>query len=195
MYRAHSLSHPQSFALHQRGATLVVTLVLLVVVIILGVSAAVMGNLGERMARNSRDQNIALQAAEAALRDARQDILTARRFNGGTGATATCDGAGFKGFCLAATTGAPVWDRYLEDTARSVQYGELTARTAAQVFRDDSVPGGVRAQPRYVIEALPDPEGVSLRAPSSSNWVYRITAIGYGALPGTQVIVQEVIRP
>ena len=58
----------------QRGVTLVIVLMLLVVVTLLGVGAARMAMLAERSARNDRDYQVAWQAAEAALMDAQFDI-------------------------------------------------------------------------------------------------------------------------
>ena len=58
----------------QRGAILVVTLLFMTILTILGIAALSTGVLEEKMARNSRDYNIALQAAEAVLQDARFDL-------------------------------------------------------------------------------------------------------------------------
>ena len=58
----------------QRGVTLVIVLMLLVIVTLLGVGAARIALLGERTTRNERDYQIAWQAAEAALMDAQFDI-------------------------------------------------------------------------------------------------------------------------
>ena len=58
----------------QRGAILVVVLLFMTILTILGISALSTGVLEEKMARNSRDYNIALQAAEAVLQDARYDL-------------------------------------------------------------------------------------------------------------------------
>jgi type IV pilus assembly protein PilX len=53
----------------QRGAVLVVALLMLLVMTILGVTAMQMSRSEERMAGNSRDVNLAFQGAEAGLRD------------------------------------------------------------------------------------------------------------------------------
>ena len=53
----------------QRGASLVISLLLLVALTVLGISTIRTTNLQERMAGNARDLNIALQGAEAGLRD------------------------------------------------------------------------------------------------------------------------------
>jgi type IV pilus assembly protein PilX len=52
----------------QRGATLIITLVMLVLITLLGVSAIRASTGDEKMAGNTRDRDRAMQAAEAALR-------------------------------------------------------------------------------------------------------------------------------
>jgi type IV pilus assembly protein PilX len=65
-------SHPysRSFARRQQGAVLVVSLLLLLVMTLLGLGASQSTRLQERMAGNQRDQEMALQGAEASLRAA-----------------------------------------------------------------------------------------------------------------------------
>lgn len=53
----------------QQGAALVISLLFLLVLTIIGVASVGTSTLQERMANNTREQNLALQAAEAALRD------------------------------------------------------------------------------------------------------------------------------
>jgi type IV pilus assembly protein PilX len=52
------------------GASLIVALIFLIVLAMLGVTVAGVSGLEERMASGTRDRDLALQAAEAALRDA-----------------------------------------------------------------------------------------------------------------------------
>ncbi len=59
--------HP---ARRERGAILVTSLLLLVILTVLGVAIMKLTNMQERMAGNTRDVNLALQGAEAALRQA-----------------------------------------------------------------------------------------------------------------------------
>ena len=59
----------------QRGAALVVALIMLLVMTVLGITAMQVTRMEERMAGNSRDVNLAFQAAEAGLRDAEGRIL------------------------------------------------------------------------------------------------------------------------
>ncbi|MEW6176401.1 PilX N-terminal domain-containing pilus assembly protein [Stutzerimonas frequens] len=60
----------------ERGAVLLVALVMLLLLTILGAAAMRDTNLQERMAGNMRDHNLAFQAAEAALRFAEQEVKT-----------------------------------------------------------------------------------------------------------------------
>lgn len=57
-------------ATRQRGAVLVISLLLLLVMTLLGLGASQSTRLQERMAGNQRDQEVALQGAEASLRAA-----------------------------------------------------------------------------------------------------------------------------
>jgi type IV pilus assembly protein PilX len=58
----------------ERGASLIVVMLILIVVSALGIGAAQISMMGERSARNDRDMQVAWQAAEAALMDAEFDI-------------------------------------------------------------------------------------------------------------------------
>jgi type IV pilus assembly protein PilX len=67
-------SHSGRSSSRQRGAALVVSLLLLLVMTLLGLGASQSTFLQERMAGNQRDEEIALQAAEAALRGAEKRL-------------------------------------------------------------------------------------------------------------------------
>lgn len=58
----------------QDGAILVTSLLLLLILTVLGIAMMKMTNMQERMAGNTRDLNLALQGAEAGLRDAETRI-------------------------------------------------------------------------------------------------------------------------
>ncbi|WP_120996767.1 pilus assembly PilX family protein [Stutzerimonas urumqiensis] len=59
---------------NQRGAVLLVALVMLLLLTIIGIAAMRDTNLQEKMAGNMRDHSLAFQAAEAGLRFAEQEI-------------------------------------------------------------------------------------------------------------------------
>ena len=186
----------------QHGITLVVALLFLVVLTLLGVAAVSSTTLEERMARNGRDYNIAFQASEAGLRDARKEISGQSIRNppifGATGFTANCGTGSSQGLCLPATSGSDVWDTYM--TNKGVDYGTnavvaFGSTTTTPTLPLVPEPGGVAQQPRYLIEALPDLSvGVSLKA-GATKYIYRSTAQGFGPNANTQVVLQEMVRP
>jgi len=59
---------------HQKGAVLIVSLVMLIIMTLLGISGMNNTVMQERMAGNQRNSTLAFQAAEAALRAAENDI-------------------------------------------------------------------------------------------------------------------------
>ncbi len=65
---------PGRCPVRQRGAALIVSLLILIVLTLIGVSAMSTSSLEEKMASNSRDLNLAFQAAESALKDAERFI-------------------------------------------------------------------------------------------------------------------------
>lgn len=76
----------------QRGASLVIVLLLLLVMTILGVFALRGTLMGERMSSNVRDRSLAFQAAESALREAEAAIHAVSLLGNKTGFD--CDAAG-----------------------------------------------------------------------------------------------------
>lgn len=186
----------------QSGNTLIMVMLLLILAAIMGLIATKFARLDEVAGRNTRDRIVALQAAESALRDARNDLIAERTFLGGTrffsgatGANLNCPATAdsYKGFYSTAS-GKPgtFWSDYLKDNNCSIQLGEVTARTNQNIFNEVGV-SGLTQQPRYLIEALVDDEELQLTS-NTLNYLYKISAVGYGRLPGTEVMVQEVVR-
>jgi type IV pilus assembly protein PilX len=194
----------------QRGAALIVTLLMLIAVLMLGMSAAHLALQNEKASRNDRDRRIAQQAAEAALRDAELDIENSPDASRSRSAMFSKDSArGFPaeseracgtgednmalGLCEHRPEGlAPAWAQVdFDETApgrtQSVPFGKFTG----QRFQI-----GVGYQPcrlpRYVIELMMyNRQGESADRP---GYFYRITAIGYGARSTTQVVLQSMYR-
>lgn len=183
----------------QRGVSLVMSLIFLVLLTLIGVSAMTTTTLEEKMTGSERDRAIAMQAAEAALRDAEMDIdnrlayptFTGKRtpkISGATGfgvgsTAATCSTAGL---CLPpAPDNETYFGKNFPANAQTVQYGTYTGATAI---------AGVTAQPRYVIEAIPVVGAPASWGSSPPTHIYRITARGFGARATTKVTVQSVYR-
>lgn len=184
----------------QFGVSLVIVLIFLAILSLLGVSAIQTSSLSSRVARNEADRSLAFQAAEAALRDAEQDVKN-RRFDdtecvagiAGCRADPISGATGFDNACTAGrcctatalnvcpasgTMTRPVWQDRTRwtNTGGSVAYGTFTGATALPV---------VSQPPRYLIEYFPT---------SPYADVYRITAVGYGVNASTQVMLQSTIK-
>jgi type IV pilus assembly protein PilX len=167
----------------ERGVVLVIALIFLAVLTMLGISAITSTAQEEKMARYSRDYNVALQAAEAALRDARYDLAAGAFATrsppviGNVGFDANCT----NGLCQTAAPGATPAFADEAKWGTAVSYGTYTP---FQQLPLSPTPGGVAQQPRYLIEYL---------APSGGQHIYRITARGWGADPNTVVVLQEEV--
>jgi type IV pilus assembly protein PilX len=185
----------------QRGATLLVTMCVLMLLMIIGMSAVRVAVSAERAARGDRDRQIALQGAEAALEDAEHDIeggsnpASARAalfasgssegFAEGCGAAASDPAVGL---CLRLPEpAAPAWQRaaLANDAAGTVQYGPFTG--ARMPVGKGSLPSKL---PRYIIELMPYARAGHDASARTGNF-YRITAIGFGANVGTCVVLQS----
>lgn len=188
----------------QRGMALVFTLCLLLVILLLGVSAAQMALQGEKAARGERDRHTAFHAAEEALMDAERDIEGQPGAPGRSALFASDSAAGFSvdcdeqpGLCLpAGISASPVW-LVLDldaDEGAAVAYGRFTG--AAMQTGQGFLPF---RRPRYVIELLPfHAPGVEIGTPvgpaAPASYLYRVTAIGFGANADTQVVLQTYYR-
>jgi len=166
----------------QLGVALLLTLLMMICVMLIGVSAAQMALEGEKAARAARDGHVAFQAAEDALSDAEKDIASAGGPHGGLVARA-------------ASGQTPAWQRIdltgaVAGDEGSVEYGSFTGAEMEtgqgfQPFR----------RPRYIIERMECHQpGEDASAGAPPKYCYRVTAIGFGAKPGTQLVLQSVYR-
>jgi type IV pilus assembly protein PilX len=194
-------------ASRQGGASLIVSLVMLVAVLLLGISAARVALQSEKASRNDRDRQIALQSAEAGLMDAELDIegasgkeMVRSRIFGKDKTEGFTEGCGggltniYLGLCTRAEEGEiPAWQKvdFLDSSAgaKSVPYGRFTG----QSFQTGK--GSLPAKlPRYVIELMPyNKEGEGANN-DNITYFYRISAIGFGVRETTQVVLQTFYR-
>lgn len=186
----------------ERGFSMIIVLIVIVVVSMLGIASTQVVLLTERSTRYDRDWQIAYQAAEAALLDAEFDIRgpntsAAKRVSNFSassmlGFTEGCGTGTDRGLCLPNTGNRPVWyDMDFADesaNAKTAQFGEFTGRTL------DYGATGVRPalKPRYIVEVIPDltPGGSA----GAQKVLYRVTAMGFGPRSDTQAVVQMVFR-
>ena len=210
----------------ERGFSLIVSLMMLVVIIILGIGASQMAINEERGARNDRDRQIAFQAAEAAIKDAEQEIYgptqttcnltnevgrgkmrvgTRTCFNqtNTSGYVAGCSAPPNQGLCdvnlaLPAYLDSTNVDFYKDATGagnnHTVAYGTFTNKTyptQAGTSMGANAPVSAYA-PRYIIELVAKTTSVDSLT-EGGKWMFRITAMGFGANPNSQVVLQAVV--
>lgn len=161
----------------QGGAVLIISLIMLLVLTLLGMSAMRNATLEEKMAGNTRDLNLAFNAAEAGLRGgeaALSGTAVLPPFSG-TVIDETVTGNGY----FEANTS--LW-RLINWSTQSL---ELTTTLA-----------GVAAQPRYYLEEMPAvTSGGSLEAGVAMEvGMYRVTAIGYGRTDTAVAVLQSTFR-
>ncbi len=170
-----SLTDPKPFSSRRRqhGSALLISLLFLLLLTVLGVTAIRNSTLEERMAGNLRDLNIAFQAAEAGLRVAEADLASA--------ALPAFTAAGTGGYYTApAADATPLWE-----------VGGTNWRGSGLTNFSQSF-----APPDYIIEQLAPVVQPSLQfgSPGTTIQLYRITARGFGPSQDTVAILQANYR-
>jgi type IV pilus assembly protein PilX len=166
----------------QRGVALFISLVLLLVLTIAGVSAVQTTSLEERMARNTHDSLLAFQSAESALREAEGWII------GNISSTAQFSDNGING----------LWTSAPYDEADQRWEEDIWADGNAQSIVVTSTVNGVVAQPRFIVEWVatvqrdenPNLLGSSYSSVFDRIEIFRITSRGVGATANARVMLQ-----
>ncbi|WP_418648733.1 pilus assembly PilX family protein [Thauera butanivorans] len=145
----------------QRGAALIIGLIMLLILTLLGVTAISNVTLQERMSGSLMDRNLAFQAAEMALRRAEDHVNKKNNAN------------------LDVETGTAVYD--LNTDTPQPAPSDIDAWDDGYL----SAPAidGISSAPRYRIER-------QIKVSDSQPAIYRLSAIGYGNRPGTTVVLQ-----
>lgn len=163
----------------QRGGALVVTLLLLLVMTLIGVTGMQVTSLEEKMTGNMRDRNLAFQAAESALRAGEEFLTTATlsTFSGNT-----------EGLYKFTSLTTPWW--------QGIDWSDSDA-VITYTPTDGAKLADVAANPAYIIEELPSvpKAGESLEAgtPADINY-YRVTARGTGGTSTAIVMLQSIYK-
>lgn len=162
----------------QRGATLAISLMLLLIITILGVSAMKMTHLEEKMSSNVQSKLLSFNAAEAALNAGEQWLLNLN-------ATPSIIAGACQNFpCVQQQ------NNLNEYATNSKQW--WNQNSASHTFpRSD-----VSASPRYLVEFLefvPDGAVVGVSAQNSGVYYYRITAMGTGSNEDAISVLQSTV--
>lgn len=213
--------HKMPLTMTQRGSTLVMSLLFLLVTTIIATGVWRVAQQQESMTGVERDYQLAFEAAEAALRDAEIDFYNACARITATSTAANCtvrsepiegltgfggvssvgngtcseDGRCLGKFELHGTTklyNAGPSIGLLEGKAAPEGGNRVTFGTYTRDINDPQQKiAGVSEQPAYVVEAL-QLGGSNGR---QSNVMYRVSAIGFGRRADTRVTLQSFLDP
>lgn len=164
--------------LRQDGMTLVVSLIFLLILTILGVTAMNTSSLQEKMAGNMRDSDMALQVAETGLRGGEARLLTLF----------------LAGKPVADTTGSSgVWLQGIPQTLNSTWWSGNST-----VYSGSGIPVRVgTGDPRFVIEEgdfVEDSFTQTKYSSKSGVQYYKITAGAVGVSPMSQAMIEDMFR-
>lgn len=192
MLFSHDKNGPRA-ASFETGAVLAVCLIFLLLVTVLGLSTIGTTTMQEKMAANTRDKDLAFQAAELALRVAEKAIkeenLEVSDF------TPDCK----NGLCSAIDVSAATarWN----DTGICGANKDIWSCTKSRaVTGDDGVSLKIHSlPPRYFVEILAEldtADDLNIGNIGDSIFgdevtIYRITAIGYGGSKTSQAVLQS----
>ena len=164
-------------AARESGAVLITGLIFLVVLTMIVLTVLRNGTLEERMAANSRNRQVALQAAESVLRDAEATLFAAAPFDPFdiNSFTATCA----NGLCFNPAANSTWQVINWDSTTVTRSFAAATSNIA-----------GVTAQPRYIVEIVEVPKGT---AGHCEPGLAKVTARGVGK-DGSTAFVQSTVR-
>jgi len=184
----------------QQGAALITSLVILLILTVLGISAMGTTSMEELMTGNLRDQMISFQAAEDAITDGEREVDTwlvsgapIANLTGSNGVylkDALLDpNTTYQSYAEAAFDDAAIWNN-------ATPYGLITLVPPLTA----SLPGqSLAAQPVYIIEEVQlipqEADADSARHPGSGSSVayYKITAKGRGLSNNAVTLLQTTI--
>jgi type IV pilus assembly protein PilX len=163
----------------QNGAVLIISLFILLIMTLVGITSMSTTSLEEKMAGNMRDKNIALQASEAALEDGEGWLasLGSEPSDATTCGSPPCDVWALNILPSLADQSAIWW----QSNAR--EYGTAGTKDISDVNTD----------PYYVVEAqayVRDNLDAGQNPPTGRNF-YRVTARGTGGSDDAQAVLQS----
>ena len=188
-----------SSSVRQRGSVLLISLIMLLVLTVIGITTLRTVVSQERMSANDRDSQIAFQAAELGLRDGERWINSQAELPHELECisdTPPCRGADFPGVFMISPvesqldTGGALIAMTLNDWTTE---GESLQNPAYDPAQGGSPLQGVAEQPRFLIrEARIIRDSLTLgRGDETQRYLYEVTAIGVGAEQDSQRVLQS----
>jgi len=168
----------------QGGVVLFMSLIMLLIITVLGLSSVQTTSMQERMARNSRDVNLAFQAAESAIKDAETIVEELASLSDFDAPDANANGLYYEAdFDEESNWKAVDWD------AEDGNY--FTASTTVS---------NVASQPKYIVEhvktVVSDEDRLNLDnvgqdTGSGRAQIFRVTVYGTGGTDSARVMIQS----
>ena len=163
----------------QQGVVLAIALIMLVLITLLAVSAMRTTIMEERMASNSRNDNIAFQLAETTLRQAEENLKNAPKVLSIFDATSTPPAVGL-GTC--------------EIVLNSEDFTDQNRWDAIACDYVGSADEGVTRTAHYFVEFVRAEIPVVPGTTPLRNCYYRVTARGYGPDANSAVTLQSTYK-
>ncbi|WP_263768799.1 pilus assembly PilX family protein [Propionivibrio soli] len=183
----------------QNGSALIIALVFLVVLTMLGIGVFYSATTEERIARNFRDQEIALRAAEAAIEEAK--MLITGSYDRSTALAnppvvldyKRCHPEGaIPGFsCRSDVYNSPFVDLYASGTPPGANLGTYDPRADRKTSPE--IPG-LAGQPRYLVVLLDDSLECGQNTEDAGLSCFRIYGQARGRVASTRVNLVELFR-
>ena len=164
---------------NQKGTALLISLIILVIMTILGLSAMSNTVLESKMATNAQQRQIAYQAAEKALRDAETWLATNINTDVDVVANFSDSGALYHSRSYGSL-------KHLQNTTN------WTDASSVQALGLSNVGGN---NPRYIIEYIGRVQRapVEMGARDGRFHAFKITAMGYGADPSATYLLSSTV--
>ncbi len=173
---------------HQSGIVLIVSFIILLLLTIIGISGMKVTGLEEKMAGNDRDQNVAFQAAEAALRAGEAKVLALwDKGNGSINKTFCANVAGlYHGADLCAAAPKATAPNSFDTTVWTDDTKSIAVTSISNTVGNKLV----AAAPRYFITYA------AKIAPLTGDnnpptYLFIVTARGVGGQEGSQVVLRS----
>jgi type IV pilus assembly protein PilX len=192
-----------SMTQHQSGVVLAISLIMLLALTLIGITSSSVTGLEEKMAANSKDKNLAFQAAEAALRSV-ENSLTTKKPTFDYSAVYTAQGQGGlytlvnnDGSLKYGSDGVTAWQPFYNnvkwnDTNKvatySIKLNSLSLQPVTIIEEISSVPSG------SIISGGSDEGGTSTPVTTGETVMFRITAHGWGSNNKAIATVQSIFK-
>jgi type IV pilus assembly protein PilX len=151
----------------QSGAILLTSLIFLLVLSMIVLAALRTGTLEERMAANARNRQVALQAAEAVLRNAEVALFTGAEFTSNFDSYPDSSGNLANGFYMAPSS------------STSLKWKSVDWSDTSKTLTNGATLSGIDTQPRYIVEIITRPTRQN-STQACSKGLLAVTARGLG---------------